>query len=159
MVCSEMYAVLNTKKPKGYYLCKCGMSAYKGRKPRNTQVFCSRCEKKGGEVNSFLKSAVIDKLQYEGYNISFEQLRKYEVFGLVYPYRKPGNKYRVYNSETLEKIRWIYRLRLIGFSLPRIKEFLELKKDQIEYRLMCSEIKEKVEKVMHIMKHTIERIK
>lgn len=107
--------------------------------------------------NGLLKSEAIAKLRREGYDVSFEQLRKYEAPGLVCPYKRPSSKYRIYNSEILEKIRWICRLRLIGFSLSRIKEFFDLQKEvggghnRPEYDSMCLEIMEKAEKIINIM--------
>ena len=74
-----------------------------------------------------LKKEAIDKLRREGYDVSFEQLRKYETPGLARPDKKPGSNYRIYTPETLERIRQICRLRIIGFSLPRIKLYFDLK--------------------------------
>jgi len=89
-------------------------------------------------VDGLLKSEAIAKLQREGYDVSFEQLRKYEAPGLVRPYKKPGSKYRIYQPETLERIRWICRLRLIRFSLTRIKHFFNLRNEILESNLICS---------------------
>ena len=89
-------------------------------------------------AEGLLKSEAIGKLKREGYDVSFEQLRKYEP-GLVVPDKKPGSKYRIYTPETLEKIRWICRLRMIGFSLPKIKSFFKLRNDIIGSNLLSNQ--------------------
>lgn len=82
-------------------------------------------------VDGHLRTELAEELQRDGYDISSEQLRKYEAYGLFSP-EKLENKYRVYNTEVVGRIRRVLTMKMIGLSLKRIKEFLDLK-DQIMY--------------------------
>jgi DNA-binding transcriptional MerR regulator len=83
----------------------------------------------------YLRSEVTEVLSREGYDISAEQLRKYEAYGLFSPV-KMDNKYRLYTQDVLERIRRVCWLKIIGLPLRRIKEFLELEDQLLESSLL-----------------------
>jgi len=75
---------------------------------------------------------VVDDLRYRGYDVTAQQLRKYENFGLFKPEKTEGN-FRIYNKDVINIIATVYEIKLTGFSLKRIKEFLDLEKEIKEY--------------------------
>ena len=87
-----------------------------------------RMKNKTGKLPSegFLKNEVIDKLRREGLYSTSGQLIKYEP-NLMQPGKDGTNSYRIYTPEDVDRIREILRLRLIGLSLRKIKEYLDLK--------------------------------
>ncbi len=83
----------------------------------------------------YLRSEVVELLQREGYDVSFEQLRKYETYGLFSP-TKSENKYRIYTEEIVDSIRRVFWLKIIGISLRRIKEFIDTEDQILNSRLL-----------------------
>lgn len=75
----------------------------------------------------YLKNEVVDFLNRQGYSATSEQLRKYEGDELFQPVIC-DNKYRVYTPQILSEIEKIYHLKLLGYTLNKIKKFLELKR-------------------------------
>ena len=66
-----------------------------------------------------------------------QTIRYYEKIGLLpKPHRSPGNQ-RIYDREHLERLTFIRHGRALGFSLDRIRRFLELGCDQDQ---PCGEI-------------------
>jgi DNA-binding transcriptional MerR regulator len=78
--------------------------------------------------DGYIRSEVEEMLDKEGFDASFEQLRKYEFYGL-FEAQKAENKYRIYTTEVIEKIRRVFSLKLCGLSLRRIKDFLDMEKE------------------------------
>lgn len=73
-----------------------------------------------------LISEFVETLRRIGYDVSAQQLRKYEDYGLFKP-QKTSGKYRLYDRGVIHTITLVYQLKLVGFSLKKIKEFLALK--------------------------------
>lgn len=58
--------------------------------------------------------------------IGIETIRYYQRIGLIEEPEKPASGYRIYPSETLERLRFILRAKALGFSLAEIESLLEL---------------------------------
>jgi MerR family copper efflux transcriptional regulator len=48
----------------------------------------------------------------------------YEDLGLLNPVERSPGRYRLYNSDSVERVRWIVKLQAVGFSLPDLKALL-----------------------------------
>ncbi|MFQ5777411.1 MAG: heavy metal-responsive transcriptional regulator [Terriglobia bacterium] len=59
--------------------------------------------------------------------MSVQTVRYYERLGVLPPPRRTAAGYRVYPSETLERLRFIRQAQAAGFRLDEIKEILRLK--------------------------------
>lgn len=46
----------------------------------------------------------------------------YEDLGLLTPVERSKGRYRLYNSDSVERVRWIVKLQAVGFSLPELRE-------------------------------------
>lgn len=53
-------------------------------------------------------------------------LRLYEEIGLLRPVGRSAGGYRLFGSDATARVEWIGKLQAMGFSLPRIREFLAL---------------------------------
>lgn len=65
-------------------------------------------------------------------NINIETVRYYQRINLIEQPQKPALGYRVYPDETLNRIRFIKRAQLLGFSLEEISQLLEISDAQCE---------------------------
>lgn len=70
---------------------------------------------------------VADVMQATG--LSRTTLRYYEKMGLLDPQRMASNGYRVYATEDLERLEFIFRTKKAGFTIREIRELLDLKKN------------------------------
>ncbi|WP_339687088.1 MerR family transcriptional regulator [Gimesia maris] len=87
-------------------------------------------------------------------------VRYYERVGLVEPDDRSVGNYRLYNEESLRKLKFIRAAQTIGFTLDDIKTLLERPDDQnpacrdvqrlIEERL--SDIKQKLKDLRHVQR-------
>lgn len=48
----------------------------------------------------------------------------YEDMGLLNPVERSRGRFRLYNAESVERVRWITKLQALGFSLPDMKQLL-----------------------------------
>src|SRR5688572_4027934 len=48
----------------------------------------------------------------------------YEDMGLLRPVDRSKGRYRLFNAEAIERVRWISKLQTLGFSLPEIQAVL-----------------------------------
>lgn len=48
----------------------------------------------------------------------------YEDMGLLKPVERSRGRYRLYNHDSIERVRWITKLQAVGFSLPDLKKLL-----------------------------------
>jgi DNA-binding transcriptional MerR regulator len=88
------------------------------------------------DYSGYTRAEVAAMLNDIGYDISFEQLRKYEQYGL-FEAPKADNNYRIYPMETIREIHRVCSLKLCGLSLKKIKEFLEIEKKILQSPLLC----------------------
>jgi len=58
--------------------------------------------------------------------VNIETVRYYQRFGIIDEPPKPFDGYRIYPTETIDRIRFIKRAQQLGFSLKEIAELLEL---------------------------------
>ena len=86
-------------------------------------------------VDGRLRTELAEELQRQGFDISSEQLRKYEDYGLFSP-DKLENRYRVYGREVIDTIKQVLTMKMIGLSLKRIKDFIDLRKQIIDSPLV-----------------------
>jgi len=49
----------------------------------------------------------------------------YEDMGLLKPVERSRGRYRLFNHDSIERVRWITKLQAVGFSLPDLKQLLE----------------------------------
>ncbi|PCI66818.1 MAG: Hg(II)-responsive transcriptional regulator [Piscirickettsiaceae bacterium] len=64
--------------------------------------------------------------------INVETIRYYQRIHLIDQPEKPALGYRVYPDKTLNRIRFIKRAQLLGFSLEEIAQLLEISDEQCE---------------------------
>ncbi|MDG2072289.1 MAG: Zn(2+)-responsive transcriptional regulator [Pseudomonadales bacterium] len=69
-------------------------------------------------------------------NTNIETLRFYETKGLVVAPQRSDAGYRLYTEQEVDRVRFIKRARLMGFSLREIEELLSMEKST------CGEVKE-----------------
>ena len=48
----------------------------------------------------------------------------YEDMGLLKPVERTPGRYRLYNNDSVERVRWITKLQAMGFSLPDLKNLM-----------------------------------
>ncbi|MEO1962905.1 MAG: Hg(II)-responsive transcriptional regulator [Cycloclasticus sp.] len=65
-------------------------------------------------------------------NINVETIRYYQRIHLIDQPKKPALGYRIYPDETLNRIRFIKRAQLLGFSLEEISQLLEISDEQCD---------------------------
>ncbi|HEC26845.1 MAG TPA: Hg(II)-responsive transcriptional regulator [Gammaproteobacteria bacterium] len=58
--------------------------------------------------------------------VNVETIRYYQRIGILVEPAKPVEGYRIYPSDTVDRIRFIKRAQQLGFSLQEITELLEL---------------------------------
>jgi len=61
--------------------------------------------------------------------VTTDTVRYYEKEGLLAPARKTGAGYRLYDEESLRRLRFIRQAQQCGFSLTEIRELLALKRN------------------------------
>ena len=71
--------------------------------------------------------------------VNIESVRYYQRVGLIEEPVKPASGYRLYPDETVDRILFIKRAQLLGFSLKEISELLELGSTH------CVDIRQKAE--------------
>ncbi len=79
--------------------------------------------------------------------VNVETVRYYQRFGLIDEPIKPLDGYRIYTTETIDRIRFIKRAKELGFSLKEIAELLALSDGHCDdVRIRAQEKREQVEK-------------
>ena len=71
-------------------------------------------------------SELIALLRRENFEVTSQQVKKYEDFGLMTPADKTHSNYRLYDGENVSQLRVILSLRVINISLKRIKRYFGL---------------------------------
>lgn len=57
-------------------------------------------------------------------------IRFYEEIGLIGPAERLANRYRAYDEQDIQRLRFIHRARGLGFSLPDVGKLLALYQDR-----------------------------
>ena len=92
-----------------------------------------------------LRAELAEELLREGYDSSSEQLRKYESDG-YFNIEKLDNRYRIYDDNVVDKIKQVFAMKMIGLSLKRIKEFLDLREQIINCPLVMKGHEQQISK-------------
>lgn len=66
----------------------------------------------------------------------------YEDMGLLRPVDRSKGRYRLFNAEAVERVRWITKLQALGFSLPEIQSVLRGHDDVETAREAASRLRE-----------------
>ncbi|VAW90726.1 hypothetical protein MNBD_GAMMA21-1805 [hydrothermal vent metagenome] len=59
-------------------------------------------------------------------SVNIETVRYYQRIGLIEEPKKPSSGYRIYSTETVDRIKFIKSAQPLGFSLQEIAELLDL---------------------------------
>ncbi len=90
-------------------------------------------------------SETISFLTKEGFEVTHQQLRKYENAGLIIPAKKTDAKYRLYNDKNIEELRTILALRMINLPIKKIKKYIALNERTNEFiKAYCVRKKERL---------------
>ena len=60
-------------------------------------------------------------------NVGLEAIRFYEQQGLLFPAYRDSSNYRRYGQEEIECLSFINKAKQLGFTLPEIREFIDLR--------------------------------
>lgn len=83
-------------------------------------AFSSRKQETYGDEQSLLKIGEVSKLS----GIGIEALRFYEKSGLLNRPARTGSGYRLYHRDVLERLAFIKRAQMLGFSLDEVKQII-----------------------------------
>jgi len=72
-------------------------------------------------------------------NIDIQTLRYYEAQGLLNEPQRLKNGYRNYPSRSIQRLQFIKKAKLVGFTLKEIKDLLEIQITKDEHT--CQEVK------------------
>ncbi len=73
--------------------------------------------------------------------VNVETIRYYQRIGLLTEPTKPASGYRRYPENTIEKLQFIKRAKLMGFSLQEIAELIELGESACDHVRLRAEAK------------------
>jgi len=82
--------------------------------------------------------------------VNVETIRYYQRIGLIQEPEKPLSGFRIYPDITIDRIHFIQRAQLLGFSLAEIKHLLELEDGD------CDQTRELAEQKLILINHKIE---
>ncbi len=82
--------------------------------------------------------------------VNVETIRYYQRIGLVAEPEKPLSGFRVYPDSAIDRIHFIQRAQMLGFSLAEIKHLLELEDGD------CAQTRELAEQKLALINHKIE---
>jgi MerR family mercuric resistance operon transcriptional regulator len=102
----------------------------------------------GGRRMETLTSGNVARLS----NVNKETLRFYERKGLIDEPDRNESGYRLYNHETVKRIKFIKNSQDMGFTLREIDELLSLK---VENKIQCNEVRKKTEKKIALVNDKI----
>ena len=87
--------------------------------------------------------------------VSVETVRYYERRGLVETPQRSSSGYREYGEEAVQRLAFIRRAKLLGFSLEEVRELLEL---QLSPDADSGRVKMVVEEKIHLVNGKIEEL-
>ncbi len=83
-------------------------------------------------------------------DVNIETIRYYQRIGLIKEPEKPLSGFRVYPDSAIDRIHFIQRAQVLGFSLAEIKHLLELEDGD------CDQTRELAEQKLVLINHKIE---
>jgi MerR family Zn(II)-responsive transcriptional regulator of zntA len=89
------------------------------------------------------------------FSITVETVRFYEQQGLLAPERA-DNGYRLYNSDCVERLKFILHAKRVGLSIEDIKELLSIQIDPKQHT--CQEVKEITEAKLSDIENKIKHL-
>ena len=98
---------------------------------------------------------MIGKLS-EKSGVSIETIRFYEHKGLIEPVSRKATGYRVYNEDSLERLRFIKRSKELGFSLEEISDLLSMR---IKNKSQCNRVRTKAKEKLEDVQTKIEDLR
>ncbi len=82
--------------------------------------------------------------------VNIETIRYYQRIGLITEPEKPLTGFRIYPDSAIDRIHFIQRAQMLGFSLAEIKHLLELEDGD------CNQTRELTEQKLALINHKIE---
>ncbi|RCU49610.1 Zn(2+)-responsive transcriptional regulator [Corallincola holothuriorum] len=89
--------------------------------------------------------------------VSNDTLRYYEKMELILPADRTAAGYRLYEPAALERLRFIQRAKMVGFTLDGIKELLSLRLDKAHHS--CGEVKQMTENKLQEIEQKLTELK
>jgi DNA-binding transcriptional MerR regulator len=89
------------------------------------------------EENSWLKIGEVSKRS----GIGIEALRFYEKSGLIDPPARTGSGYRLYDADVLDRLEFVKRAQVLGFSLNEIAQIIAEKRSGVS---PCAKVRQVV---------------
>lgn len=86
---------------------------------------------------------------------TIKTLRYYERIGLLRPAPRNGGRFRVYDEDTVERVRFIRKARALGFSLEEIREIVRVY-DQGEGS--CGQVAHTVETKLRVIEDKVREL-
>lgn len=88
-------------------------------------------------------------------NLSRDTIRYYEKEGLIVSIERKANNYRIFPKDTVNKIKFIQNLKLLGFTIKEIRKFILLFNDK---EISCHIVKERLENHLELINSKIEML-
>jgi DNA-binding transcriptional MerR regulator len=91
-----------------------------GNEAMATMAFTNRKQEGGDDQHLLLKIGEVSKLS----GVGIEALRFYEKSGLLNRPARTGSGYRLYHREVLDRLAFIKKAQMLGFSLNEVKQII-----------------------------------
>ena len=88
-------------------------------------------------------------------DVPVSTIRYYERIGLLKPTSRNAAKYRLYQAQAVDEVRFIKRAQALGFSLPEIEGLLTLSRRGIE---PCAQVVHLGRQHLAALDHKLERL-
>ena len=75
--------------------------------------------------------------------VNLQTVRYYERRGLISPVGRKESGYRLYNADTLKRLKFIRRSKELGFTLEEIRGLLDLRIEPAQSKDVCNRVKAK----------------
>ena len=79
--------------------------------------------------------------------VNIETIRYYEKRGLIYPTDRTSAGYRLFDEESLKRLKFVKHAKELGFTLNEISELLELGKAPAACNEVQAEAREKLKSI------------
>ena len=88
----------------------------------------------------------------EAAGVGVETIRFYEKRGLITRPARPGSGYRIYDTNTVARIRFIKNAQTLGFTLKEIADLIQLEQDS---RAQCSDVQVRADEKIRLVDQKI----